>query len=118
MVKNKSDSEPTVQQIHNATERRAFIETIPNPLHRYKNYLELLFFSSNAIFCVRFLIASACLLTVTDKDSRIKITKIKPAAKIKLEDVTKPKKEESQHIGMGKKLQIKRVTTKANHKRE
>lgn len=50
MVKNKSDSEPTVQQIHNTTERRASIETIANPLHRYKNYLELLFFSSKAIF--------------------------------------------------------------------
>lgn len=50
MVKNKSDSEPTVQQIHNTTERRASIETIPNPLHGYKNYLELLFFSSKAIF--------------------------------------------------------------------
>lgn len=50
MVKNKSDSEPTVQQIHNTTERRASIETIPNPLHRYKNYLELLFFFKQSYF--------------------------------------------------------------------
>ena len=70
------------------------------------------------ILCERFLIDSACLLTIELKEKRIASIKRDPAKKMKFDAVANPKACVVLNSGSGKREQIIMTSVNASHSRE
>lgn len=74
--------------------------------------------SNNAIFWVRFLIASICLLTMELSERDISNSRMSPAKKMKLAGDSKPSAVAIEKSGLGNSAHASMITARASHRRE